>query len=101
MGRMNHIITLQRQGEGNKWETVGAFHADVNTDLSEEKLEGGAVQSRERLVFDMRYGPKVAAIRLNTQLYRVQYNGGTYKIVHYDDYMQKHRKVRLKGVSYR
>ncbi len=101
MGRKNHLIELQKQGEDRQWVTVATLHADVNTDLSEEKLEGGAVQSRERLVFDVRYGPKVAAIRLNTQLYRVQYNGGTYKIVHYDDYMQKHRKVRLKGVSYR
>ena len=100
MGRKNRLIELQRQTEAGAWETVLRLHADVNTDLSEEKLDGGSLQSRERLVFDVRYGPLVAAIRRNTQSYRILYDGGTYNVVHYDDFKEKHRDVYLKGVSY-
>ena len=100
IGRKNRVIELQKQGNNGAWETVIRLHADVNTDLSEEKLDGGALQSRERLVFDVRYGPLVAAIRRNTQLYRILYDGGTYDVVHYDDFKEQHRNVRLKGVSY-
>ena len=96
----NHIITLQKLDEQKKWVDVMTMHAGVNKASGKEYLDGGAVQSQLKMVFDVRYCPVVADLRLNTQRYRILYNGGIYKVVDFDDYMERHRNVRLLGVSY-
>ena len=53
------------------------------------------------LNFDVRYCQAIAGLRLNTQRYRIIYNGAPYKVTEYDDYFERHRNVRLTGVSYR
>ena len=96
----NHIIELQRL-EGKDWISLGKFHADVNKASGKEYLDGGAVQSQLKMVFDVRYCEKIREIRLNTQYYRILYYGGIYKVADYDDFKERHRNVRLLGVSYR
>ncbi len=96
----NHIIELQRL-EGKQWVSVGKFHAGVNKASGKEHLDGGAVQSQLQMFFDVRCCEQIKDIRLNTQYYRIVYGGGIYKVVDYDDYMERHRNVRLLGVSYR
>lgn len=98
--KRNHIITLQKLNEQRKWEDVMTMHASVNRVKGTEALDGAAVQSPMSLCFDVRYCTAVAALRLNTQKYRILYAGGTYKVTEYDDYFERHRNVRLTGVSY-
>ena len=96
----NHIIELQKL-ENNQWNTVGKLHAGVNKSDGKEYLDGGAMQSQLQMVFDVRYCALIRDIRLNTQCYRILYDGGIYKVADYDDYKEQHRSVRLLGVSYR
>ena len=98
--RRNHIVELQKLNDRNQWEPVMTMHAGINKASGKEYLDGGAIQSQLKLVFDIRYCKAVAEMRLNTQRYRIQYEGGFYKVVDFDDYMERHRNVRLLGVSY-
>lgn len=95
-----HMVELQRLNAVKQWEPIAKLHAGVNKYSGKEYLEGGAIQSQLKLVFDVRYSAMIAAIQLNTQLYRILYNGGRYKIVDYDDFQERHRSVKLLGVSY-
>ena len=97
----NRIITLERMDDTKQWQPVMRMHAAVNKAKGAETLDGGAIQSPMTLVFDVRYCQKVADLRLHTQRYRIAYNGGRYKVTEYDDYFERHRNVRLTGVSYR
>lgn len=97
----NHIITLQRQDDAKRWIDVMRLHAGINKAKGTETLDGGAIQSQMTLYFDVRYCREVAAIRLNTQRYRIVYNGANFKVTEFDDYFERHRNVRLTGVSYR
>jgi len=104
--KRNQIIHLERKS-GPEWESVATLHAAVNKAKGEESLDGAAVQAPMALNFDVRYSPTVAAMRMNTQSYRIRY--GTdgagrpayFKVTAYDDYFERHRNVRLTGVSYR
>lgn len=96
----NHMITVQKLGEDRQWADVARLHAKVNKSSGKEYLQGGAVQSQLQLVFDLRYCALIDEMRLNTQRYRISYNGGLYKIADFDDYMERHHNVRLLGVSY-
>ena len=98
--RRNHMIELQRLEMG-AWVPLAQLHAGVNKASGKEYLDGGAVQSQLQMIFDVRYSPLIEEIRLATQSYRVIYRGGKFKVVDYDDYMERHRGVRLLGVSYR
>lgn len=104
--RRNRIITLQEK-RGAEWIDVMRLHAAVNKAKGAEELDGAAMQSPLTLSFDVRYCQAVAALRLNTQAYRVVYGSdgdgrpACFKITEYDDYFEKHRNVRLTGVSYR
>lgn len=100
MDGRNHVIELQKLDSANHWSSVGRYHAAVNKSAGKEYLSAGAVQSQLQLVFSLRFCSEISAIRLNTQLYRILYNGGIYKVSDYDDYKEQHRSVRLLGVSY-
>lgn len=97
----NHIIALERQEPDRSWAPVLRTHAAVNKAKGAEDLEGAALQSPMTLNFDVRYCQAIADLRLNTQRYRIVYNGAPYKVTEYDDYFERHRNVRLTGVSYR
>ena len=100
MDGRNHVIELQKLDSANRWSSVGRYHAAVNKSTGKEYLSAGAVQSQLQLVFSLRFCSEISAIRLNTQLYRILYNGGIYKVSDYDDYKEQHHSVRLLGVSY-
>lgn len=97
----SHIITLQKQDDKKQWIDVMRMHAAVNKAKGTEALDGGSIQSPMTLNFDVRYCAEVAKLRMNTQRYRIVYNGGIYKVTEYDDYFERHRNIRLTGVSYR
>lgn len=95
-------IVIQKQNESTEeWENVFAVHASINKSKSnDEYLSGGAIQAKESLVFEVRYFKALEDVRLNTQIYRVLYSDVPYNIEDYDDYMLRHKTVKLLGVSY-
>lgn len=94
------IIIQKVDEETEKWKSIYTLHADINkAKKGDEYLSAGAIQSRQVLTFEVRYFKAIEDISLNTQLYRILYNGHIYDISDYDDYKFKHKSVRLLGVS--
>ena len=76
-------------------------HASINKAKSDnEYLNAGAVQAKKSLTFEVRYFKDLEDISLNLQTYRIVYQDVPYNIVDYDDFMLKHKTVKLLGVSY-
>lgn len=85
-----------------EWEEVfeKPLHASINKAKSDgEYLSGGAIQGKRSLVFEMRYFKDLENISFNLQCYRIMYQDRQYDIKDYDDFMEKHKTVKLLGVS--
>lgn len=95
-------ITIQKQNElTEKWEDVFNVHASINKSKADnEYLGSGAIQGKRYLVFEVRYFKNLEDISYNTQLYRIVFQGVTFDIQDYDDFMLEHKTVKLLGVSY-
>ncbi len=96
----NMPIMLVRYNESTgEWEDAALLHARINKTGGSEYWGSGAYQSKATLTFEVRYSPKVASIFLNTQLYRIRYNGHEYDVDDVDDYLQQHRCLKIMGVA--
>lgn len=101
MSSYDRPITIQRINESEDWIDAFHVHAKINKTKSDnEYLNGGAIQGKRTLTFEVRYFKNLEDISFNTQLYRIVYLGEPFDIVDYDDYMLKHKTVKLAGVSY-
>lgn len=84
-----------------KWTDVYRVHASINkAEADNEYLSSGAVQGKRILTFEMRYFEALEDVSFNLQRYRIVYRDISYNITDYDDYMLRHKTVRLRGVSY-
>lgn len=94
-------ISIQRINEATeRYEEIFSVHASVNKATDDnEYLRAGAIQAKRKLVFEIRYFPALEEISLNTQSYRVVFNGVSYNVTSYDDYLMKHQTVKLLGES--
>ena len=93
------IMLIMYNDSSNEWEDVALLHARINKTGGSENWSSGAFQSRATLTFEVRYSPIVASIFLNTQLYRIRYNGAEFDVEDVDDYHQKHRTFKIVGVA--
>ena len=95
-------ISIQKVNELTEtWEDVFKVHASINkTKTDNEYLNAGAIQAKKNLTFEVRYFADLEDISLNLQSYRIVYQGVPYNIEDYDDYMLKHKTVKILGVSY-
>lgn len=95
-------IVIQKQNKKTeKWEDLYKVHATINKASNDnEYLGSGASQSKRNLTFEIRYFSGLEAVDLDRQYFRILYQGIPYKIEDYDDYMLKHRNVKILGVSY-
>ena len=94
------VNILKYDEDTREWKTVAVgLHAYVNKTGGTEYLSSGAYQSKATLTFEFRYSSFLAAVFLNTQLYRIVYNGAEYDIEDFDDYQETHRTIRLLGVA--
>ena len=94
-------ITIQKQDEvTEQWVDYIKLHASVNKTKQTAYLGGGASQSRRTLTFEVRYCPPLEPVAMDTQLYRIIFQGNEYKVLDYDDFMLKHQTVKLVGESY-
>lgn len=84
-----------------RWEPVFLLHASVNKSKGDDEyLSGGAIQGKRNLVFEVRYFAALEDIALNIQSYRILFQGVPYDIKDFDDYMLRHKTVKILGVSY-
>lgn len=97
-----HPLTIQiKDQDTEEWSDHLHLHAlQVNKTGAGENFNAGAEQYHPRLTFRLRWCKALAAIENNTQLYQIVYEGQTYNIQDYDDYMRKHETVNLVGMAY-
>lgn len=93
------IMLIRYNESSGEWEDSALLHARINKTGGSEYWGSGAYQSKATLTFEVRYSPKVASIFLNTQLYRIRYNGHEYDVEDADDYLQQHRTLKIMGVA--
>lgn len=94
-------ITIQIQDpETEAWSDKLHLHAGVNKDTGGVNFSAGADGFTARLTFEMRYCKALEDLAYSPQPYRVIYRGHAFKVVDYDDYMEKHHTVRLVGEFY-
>lgn len=95
-------IIIQKQNKKTElWEDLYKVHAKINKASNDNAYLGsGASQSKRNITFQIRYFNGLEAMDLNRQYYRILYQGVPYNIEDYDDYMLKHRDVKILGVSY-
>lgn len=95
-------ISIQRINEDEKtWDDVFKVHAHINKSKADnEYLNGGAIQGKKNLTFEVRYFKDLEDLSLNIQSYRIVYQGVPYDIIDFDDYMLQHKTVKILGVSY-
>lgn len=93
-------IIIQRIDEATEvWSDLWNPHCRINKSTGTEFLEAGANQSRSTKIFEMRYFPELADVDYNRGLYRIIYRGVVFNITDYDDYMERHQVVKIKGES--
>lgn len=97
-----HRIVIQRMDPDTEvWTDLLRLHAiQVNKAGSSESFSAGREQYSPRLTFDLRWCRKLEDLRYDTQNHRIMYQGHTFNIVDYDDYMEQHLTVRLTGEAY-
>ena len=95
-------IIIQKIDEKTEtWTNLYTTHACINKAKSDsEYLNAGAIRSKRSLIFEVRYFTDLEAISLDTQSYRILFQGVPYNIVDYDDFKLLHKSVKLLGESY-
>ncbi len=91
------LLIQRRQPDGSfaDWWRV---HAHINRTGGGESFDSGARRDGLRLTFEMAYFSSLTDIFLDTQSFRIIYNGAVFYVEDYDDYMERHVSVRLEGV---
>ena len=93
-------IIIEKQDEDTEeWKEFIKLHANVNRASQKEDFKAGATQSVRSLKFEVRWCKPLKDIINNTQIYRIKYDGIKYNIVDTDDYMEKHRTLKMIGNS--
>ncbi|MGN0518139.1 MAG: phage head closure protein [Acutalibacteraceae bacterium] len=94
-------ITIQIQDEyTEQWKDMLNLHAYVNKTKGGQELAAGALQSKSRLTFKIPYVSALEKLAYSTQPYRIIYRGRKFKVIDYDDYMERHREIKLVGEFY-
>ena len=94
------IIVQVQDPTTEQWTDRLSLHAEVNKSGGGTAFNAGADQYRATLTFRVRYTRQLEEISNAPQPFRIVYRGRTYKVVDYDDYMERHRDVKLTGELY-
>ena len=94
-------IVIQTQDQDTEaWVDTLRLHARVNKTGGGASLSAGADQYQVRLTFELRYVADLERIAYSVQPYRIVYRGHHFKVLDYDDYMERHLTVKLVGELY-
>lgn len=95
------LITVQIQDpETDEWTDLWKLHARVNKAGGGQTMAAGADQYKATLTFEVRYFKALEDMRYHPQPYRILYRGHTFKLVDWDDFMERHQTVKLVGEAY-
>lgn len=97
-----HPFTIQMQDPDTEaWADKWRLHAlKVNKTGGGQTQAAGAGQYRATLTFEVRHFKALQELRYQPQLFRLIYQGHTFKLVDYDDFMEGHQTVKLVGEAY-
>lgn len=99
-GELRHRITFEKMDvDTEEWSEYYSCKAKVNTYGGNKYLAGGAEQSTGSSVFTMRYCIALKSVYLNTQLYRILFEGAIFDVKAVDDYMSLHKYLNIKAVG--
>lgn len=94
-------ITIQVQdADTEEWADALHLHAEVNKTGGGTHFSAGADQYKASLTFKLRYVRALEDIAYSPQPFRIVYRGRTFKVKDYDDYMERHRDVKMVGELY-
>lgn len=94
------IMIQKIDQETETWSDWRRLHAEVNADKSTEYVEAGADLSKSTKTFKVRYFAGLEDVDFNLGLYRIVYGGHYFNVTGYDDYMERHITVIIRGESY-
>lgn len=97
---LNHKIQVQKLNENtNLYEDYYSCHANVNKTGGNEYLIAGAVSTKNKFTFVVRYCKELKNLQFDTQSYRIVFNDIVFNILDADDFMQRHQTIKIIGES--
>lgn len=99
MSTFNHLIQFQKLNEDNVYIDYYSCHAQINKTGGDEYLIAGAVSTKNKFTFVVRYCKELKDLQFDTQTYRIIFNGITFNILDADDFKQNHKTIKIIGES--
>lgn len=100
MATYNKIIQIQRLDDNTQiYQDYYRCHAEVNKTGGNEYLVAGAVSTKNKFTFIVRYCKELGNLQFDTQTYRVIYNDVIFNVLDADDFKQKHKTIKIIGES--
>lgn len=97
---LNHRIQVRKLNENtNLYEDYYSCHANVNKTGGNEYLIAGAVSTKNKFTFVVRYCKELKTLQFDTQSYRIVFNDIVFNILDADDFMQRHQTIKIIGES--
>lgn len=98
-GRLDKRILFQILDEAEEWIDYYSCFANANIASGKEYFGSGTEQSTNSTIFTVRYCAKLKDLYLNTQSYRIKFNGAIFDINEVDNYMFQNEKLIIKAVG--
>lgn len=97
---LNQKIMFQKLNEeNNSYSDYYTCHSQVNKTRGNEYLIAGAVSTKNKFTFVVRYCEELKNLQFDTQTYRIIFNDIIFNIVDADDFMQRHKTIKIIGES--
>lgn len=97
---LNQLIQIQKLIENtNQYQNYYTCHAQVNKTGGNEYLIAGAVSTKNKFSFIVRYCKELKDLQFDTQSYRIIFDGITFNILDADDFKQQHKTIKMIGES--
>lgn len=97
---LNQKIMIQKLNEeNNSYSDYYTCHSQVNKTSGNEYLIAGAVSTKNKFTFVVRYCEELKNLQFDTQTYRIIFNDIIFNIVDVDDFMQRHKTIKIIGES--
>lgn len=98
--KLDRPIVVQRLDDEEEWADWRRAHASVNKTIGSTSVDAGSMRTNRTLTFKVRWAPWCAEVAVETQRYRILYEGHPYAVEDTDDFMEGHRLFSMEGVFY-
>lgn len=97
---LNQKIQIQKLNDDNdSYSAYYSCHAQVNKTGGNEYLIAGSVSTKNKFTFIVRYCEELKNLQFDTQTYRIVFDGIIFNILDADDFMQRHKTIKIIGES--